>query len=47
MIFSRELRPSDRLPPETDLSESLELSRSSLREASQSLRDHSRTRRWP
>lgn len=37
MIISGELRPGDRLPPEQELSESLGLSRSSLREAIKAL----------
>src|SRR3989337_1565771 len=37
MIRSGELRPGDRLPPEKELSESLGLSRSSLREAVKAL----------
>lgn len=37
MILAGELRPGDRLPPEKDLSESLGLSRSSLREAVKAL----------
>ncbi len=37
MIISGELRPGDRLPPEKELSERLDLSRSSLREAVKAL----------
>ncbi|MDQ1641903.1 MAG: GntR family transcriptional regulator, transcriptional repressor for pyruvate dehydrogenase complex [Actinomycetota bacterium] len=37
MILAGELRPGDRLPPEKELSESLGLSRSSLREAVKAL----------
>lgn len=37
MIMSGELRPGDRLPPEKELSERLDLSRSSLREAVKAL----------
>jgi len=37
MLLSGELRPGDRLPPEKELSESLGLSRSSLREAVKAL----------
>ena len=37
MIISGELNPGDRLPPETQLSERLGLSRNSLREAVKAL----------